>query len=290
MHSYPTKMLYLYLVVFLAAFVTASKPEKCSPVNRVIPEGEDYNTTKIELCSTDSSTSFHWWTKPIRGIIDKWLGRKHLTPNESDALREEPWSILNLPSYANYTVPDPENYVDGGWKVRIHGNLYKRRLLADNEVNNLVNRVLIRASVTKSKVLYKIWFDKLDAAEAKQARRQIRELATAGIGKGVIGVDMCNANYTSVLPYLTNGEGAFEDLLPLNYTCNTSPDDPYTFGPDHDIASQIWSKSASLKPLNVDGGRQNESRETQDMFFVPPRGLTIVSDVDDILRVGEVWN
>lgn len=279
-------------IILFAALSLAKQPRKCSPVNQVLNNTANLTFIEPELCpSAPPETSFQFWSKPILGFMNKWLGRHGLTAKEADTLKNRHWSILNVPAYANYTPPHAKSAQPEGWNVRVHGNLYKRRHMTRQAVNDLINRVLIRASVKREHFLYKIWFQMLKPDEAHQARRQVRELATAGIEGGVIGMNLCQDDqHETLLPHLTNSEGAFEDTVSLNNTCSTSPEEPYSFGPDHDIASQVRSKTMKLAPLNVRGDRQSASEDTQETFFVPPRGLTIVSDIDDVLRVGETWN
>ncbi|KAL1303314.1 hypothetical protein AAFC00_006718 [Neodothiora populina] len=240
-----------------------------------------------EVCKPDTSSAFHFWSKPIRAIVDKWLKRRHLDAREIATLKNRPWSITNIPTYANYTYASTASGVEGGWLAHVHGNLYKRRDLSRHEIDKLINRILIRASIKPEKLMYKLWFQQLTPREATRSRRQVRDLATAAIGNGAIDVSLC-AN-SSVMPFLTNEEGAFEQWVTRS-SCEPDADDPYTFGPTHDSTTEVQTAGLTLKPLNVGGGPHNESMHDQKTFFVPPRGLTIVSDVDDVLRVGEIWN
>lgn len=242
----------------------------------------DPSAIPAEVCPSRQHTLFATFVKPLRSIINKWLGRQGLDANDrQEILQNDPWSITNIPNYANYT-PARGNET-AHWDVRVHGNLYKRSRMDQHKVDHLVNKILIRASIFKEK-LYGRAFDQLTKEQGEQARRQVRELGTAAIMNGAIEMkyaDLCS-NSSTVLRHLTNNEGAFDEWVSLRGDCSKIPDMPTN--------GSVSNQTLSLVPLNVGGRRQSESRDTQPTFFVPPRGLTIISDVDDVLRVAEVWN
>lgn len=258
--------------------------------NSALPAGVDASEIPIEVCPA-GNTVVSFLSKPFRAIVDEWLGRHHLNAKErNEVMLKDPWSITNVPSYANYTPPNPDDDETGGWTVHIHGLLYKRRHMKPSHVDKLINRILIKASI-KKEYFWRLWNDRLSSEEAAQARRQVKDLATNSIQGGAIQVKtprLCDDS--TVLSTLTTSEGAFDQWLFLPASCSQTLDDESADGTAYEVHTGIRSTDLSMKPLNVAGGRQNESLDTQKVFFVPPRGLSIISDVDDILRVAEVWN
>ena len=280
---------YVFFLLATFALVRPGSGKECGHLVKTIPSGVDPSTIPVDVCEADQSSFFSFVSKPILAIIDKFLGRKHLSTKDYDeVLRKRDWSVINIPSYANHTSHDVDGQDAGGWQVRVHGTLYKLRDMKQKQIDKLVDRILLRASIRKGKYYtagYKAWFDQLSPTEADQARRQVRELATVSIQNGAIEArtpQLCNE--TSILNTLTNSEGAFEQWITLPESCDASANRL------RDTPSVIPSTGISLLPLNVLGARNNDSRETQRTFFVPPRGISIVSDVDDVLRVAEVWN
>lgn len=243
----------------------------------------DPSTIPAEVCPPNQHTMFATFAKPIHFIINKWLRRQTLDVDDlQQILQVDPWSITNVPNYANYTPAAGKETAH--WNVRVHGHLYKRSRMDQNKVDHLINKILIRASIFKEK-LYGRAFDQLTKSEGDQARRQVRELGTVAIMNGAIEMkypDLCS-NSSTILRHLTNNEGAFDEWVSLRGDCSKNVPDMPTNG-------SVSNQTLSSVPLNVGGMRQNESKDTQPTFFVPPRGLTIISDVDDVLRVAEVWN
>ena len=287
-YTYPLLNIMRIIQVFFAFLAVASAwpghSKRCGHIAKhkyTITPDVDSSLIPIDVCEANRATHFGHLTKPLRGLIDKWLGRRHINDQERHELVNSlSWSITNFPSYANYTVPDPERDSTGGWNMVIHGILYKRRDICRKQVDKIINRILIRASITKE-LFFRNSFQRLNKIEAEQSRRQIRELATASIRNGAIQVKspiMCNDTVT--LMTLTNDDGAFSQIVPLVQSCSKPLE----------TSAGIQRAPITLEPLNVPGGRHNESMDTQNTYLVPPRGLSIVSDVDDVLRVAEVWN
>lgn len=285
----------VFHIIILFIALAAAHPSKHEPgcgelKDLSIPEGVDPLTIPPQVCDAPS-TPFEKFSKPIRQILNKFFERRHADATEKEyMLMHYPWSITNTPSYGNYTPPDDSRNEEGGWNIHAHGYLYKRRTMLNTQVDDLVNRILIRASIRREK-FYKSKFDQLGKDEADQARRQAKDLATLAIERGAIGASFpAIYNQSNVLHTLTNDEGAFDEWLAVPKPCNNMTNDECNEESEIVPSSGIYSTDLLLQPLNVPGIHDQHSNDKAKAFFLPPRGLTIVSDVDDVLRVAEVWN
>ncbi|GAB7356995.1 hypothetical protein MBLNU459_g7827t1 [Dothideomycetes sp. NU459] len=190
----------------------------------------EWNSHHITIPVPAHETSLSKLLKPFRKLLDKIFHRGVPGPKEQKVVAELPWSLVNFPSYANWT--------SSGWNIHVHGNLYKRRGLdkfPEKSIDSLLDKILLRATVKKQNFWNKNaeW---LTPEEVDRGRDFVREIATYNIRDAVINA--------TLLDVRVPGE-----------------QDPSNLG------------------LN-----------TAQTFFVPPQGLSIVSDIDDVLRVAEVWN
>ncbi|EOD46240.1 putative protein of unknown function DUF2183 protein [Neofusicoccum parvum UCRNP2] len=190
-----------------------------------------------------------------------------------DQLAALPTQVLNVPPYGNWT--------DQGWNVRFHGNVYKQPNTNESKLNDLANIFLIDTDI-----------EDLPASQQDQARNvtasifvvqqgnetvQVHlEPAPSAGGDGESGgggaVTPSGGNQTLVLPYPTTGEGDYDVFMPIN----------------NDTGGLMAGNATSqIQRLNVYAN--NTSLGNATAYLVPPRGLTFISDIDDILRVTKIY-
>lgn len=191
---------------------------------------------------------------------------------DDDQLAALPTQVLNVDPYANWT--------EQGWNVRFHGNVYKQPNTSTADLNRLANIFLVDTSV-----------EDLPEDQADRARNvtasifvvQQGDVAVSPIhldpapsqgsdgepgGGGAVTPE--GGNQTITLPYNTTVEGDFDVFVPINGD-----------------GLMAGNETEQIQRLNthVEGASIGNSTA----YLVPPTGLTIVSDIDDILRVTKIY-
>lgn len=181
--------------------------------------------------------------------------------------------MLNIPPYGNWT--------DQGWNIRFHGNVYKQPNTSTEKLNDLANVFLIGTDI-----------EDLPASQQDQARNLTAEIFVVQQGNETVQLNLepapsaggdgepggggavtpSGGNQTLVLPYPTTGEGDFDAFVPISNT---------TGGLTAGNATQ------EIQRLNVYANSSELGNATA--YLVPPTGLTVISDIDDILRVTKIY-
>ncbi|KAJ7672701.1 hypothetical protein B0H17DRAFT_1084293 [Mycena rosella] len=172
-----------------------------------------------------------------------------------------PTQVLNLPSYANWTGQ--------GWSLVVHGNVFKQPNISQDKLDDLANAFLIDTSVSQ-----------LPADQAAQARNLTAEIYV---------IQQANVNVTmSLVPITPAGKS--------NGTSQTITVGPTSPEGDFDSPMLIPDPKRQLQPGNETNGIQHMSVHVNGTdtgnataYLVPPTGLTIISDIDDILRVTKIY-
>lgn len=185
-----------------------------------------------------------------------------------------PTNVLNLPSYANWT--------DSGWNLRVHGNVYKKPNISESKLNELANVFLLGTSISS-----------LPASQQDQARNLTAEIFVVQQGNENVTMKL-ETNYatptdfnggliaaqggaqTLVYPGETTVEGDFDTFLPLQNTSSSS-DDYLLPG----------NGTTAIQALNIYA--TGAATGNASAYLVPTEGLTIISDIDDILRVTKIY-
>ncbi|KAJ4142499.1 hypothetical protein NW754_009941 [Fusarium falciforme] len=195
--------------------------------------------------------------------------------DDDDELAAQPTQVLNLPPYANWT--------NDGWNVRVHGNVYKIPDIDQDKIDDLANVFLIDTDV-----------DELSPPQQAQARNVTKSIFV--VQQGDVSVTMDFVNNVGVdpdesggainakggaqkikLPYNTTREGDFDVFVKLRNT--TGPNNGYLIP---------GNQTSRIQTLNLYAeGKNNSGNATA--YLVPPKGMTIVSDIDDILRVTKIY-
>ncbi|KAI4134844.1 MAG: hypothetical protein LQ347_001183 [Umbilicaria vellea] len=187
---------------------------------------------------------------PSADAVKSSLG---LNENQIAAL---PTQVLNIPGYGNWT--------DQGWNLRFHGNVYKQPNISESKLDVLVNIFLIGTSVQA-----------LPPSQASQARNLTAEIFILQQGNQNVTFSIAptagsSGNQIIKLPTPTTPEGDFDSFLPIS-------NNGFEAGND---TNQVQQLSVSVQGAPISNATA---------YLVPPKGLTIISDIDDILRITKIY-
>ncbi|KAL7623636.1 hypothetical protein AAE478_005188 [Parahypoxylon ruwenzoriense] len=194
---------------------------------------------------------------------------------DDSELDAKPTQVLNIPAYGNWT--------EQGWNVRVHGNVYKQPDISQERLDDLANVFLIGTDI-----------DELAGSEQTQARNLTASIFVVQQGDLNVTVNFENdvdarpdasggvinaaGGVQSIkMPYPTTDEGDFDAFVILQNT--TGPNGGYL------IAGNATS---SIQALNMYANGTDTGNATA--YLVPPTGFTIISDIDDILRVTKIYD
>lgn len=176
-----------------------------------------------------------------------------------DQLAALPTQALNIPPYANYT--------DQGWNVRFHGNIYKQPNTSEGDLNDLANVFLIDTSVSE-----------LPASQADQARNVTASIFV--VQQGEVNVSTIQVGpfeggpgemQNVTLPYETTDQGDFDVFLPIN-------------------SNGLMAGNATQEIQKLSTFVSNTTMGNATAYLVPNEGLTVISDIDDILRITKIYD
>jgi hypothetical protein len=183
-----------------------------------------------------------------------------------------PTQVLNINPYANWT--------DAGWNVRFHGNVYKQPDISTESLDDLANVFLIGTDI-----------EDLPPDQQDQARNMTASIfvvqqsdvnvstislepgtaGSSGDETGGGGAPAPGGRQEVTLPYPTTPQGDFDVFLPIRSN-----------------ELRAGNETEEIQKLNtyVEGTSIGNSTA----YLVPPTGITIISDVDDILRVTKIYD
>lgn len=240
-----------------------------------------------------TSSTLEAISRPVRWIANSFYLRKPAIDAYNGPV---PSTLTMIPSYANWTTDH--------WLVHVHGSAHIVNDLPTVKLDKLLNRVLIRAKVWP----WSPWHSKpgkkfvdpdskeytskhhkkhlLNSTELSLARRSVQAIANTAVKRMAIAVDFLDA-CKEPIPYqsppledFTARDGAFSGSVALPPGCGPVPT-------DINVPSDIEFSNIG----GHDDRYQDLPKTALSSFaYVPPNGLTILSDVDDVLRVAEIWN
>ncbi|KAL8857137.1 MAG: hypothetical protein Q9178_006313 [Gyalolechia marmorata] len=202
---------------------------------------------------------------PVGGDTQRSLG---ISDEQVDAL---PTSVLNIPGYGNWT--------DQGWNLRFHGNVYKQPTTTEEKLNDLANIFLIDTSIEELNPEQQVQARNLTASifvlqqSNENVTFNLKPAPTAGASgePGGGGAVTPNGGDQEVkLPYSTTTQGDFDAFVPIE-------SDGLADG----------NKTSDIQRLNVYTVGSDIGNATA--YLVPPTGLSIISDIDDILRITKIY-
>ena len=171
------------------------------------------------------------------------------------------------------------NWTEQGWNLRFHGNVYKQPNISREKLDDLANVFLIDTSV-----------EELPPPQASQARNltasifvlqqdnqnvtfDIKPAPTAGASgeKGGGGaVTPPGGNQTIRFPEPTTEQGDFDRFVQIN-------------------GEGLFDGNATKDIQRLDVYAQGDRNGNATAYLVPETGLTVISDIDDILRVTKIY-
>ncbi|KUI67512.1 Phosphatidate phosphatase APP1 [Cytospora mali] len=195
----------------------------------------------------------------------------------SSDVAASPTLALNVPPYANWT--------EQGWNVLVHGNIYKRPNISQEKLDDLANVFLIDVDI-----------DQLPQSQQDQARnltseiyvlQQDNEQVTINFVNDVTvnpdtdsgGINAAGGSQTITMPYNTTVEGDFDSFVILKNTTGSN-------GTGHLIPGNETNQVQLLNAY-VEGASTTGNATA---YLVPDTGITIISDIDDILRITKIWD
>ncbi|KAK0515322.1 hypothetical protein JMJ35_002701 [Cladonia borealis] len=193
-----------------------------------------------------------------------------LSLNDSQ-IQALPTQVLNIPGYGNWT--------DQGWNLRFHGNVFKQPIISESRLDDLANVFLVGTSIQA-----------LPPSQASQARNLTAELFVIQQG---------NQNVTfNLAPAPTAGasgeQGGGGAVTPTGGSQQILFPTPTTDEGDFDSFVQIQedglaagNSTNEIQRLNV--YTEGDINGNATAYLVPPTGLTVISDIDDILRVTKIY-
>ena len=212
----------------------------------------------------------------LPGAVDLPTGSNVLSSANvsSSDLDAKPTQVLNIPGYGNWT--------GSAWNLRVHGNVFKQPDISNDTIDNLANVFLIDTSVAQ-----------LDQAGQDMARNLTREIYVVqqddvnvtvnilpgpqfggdGEPEGGGGVTAGGINQTIQLPYETTPEGDFDTFIQLDQT-----------------TSSLTPGAGEIPPQRVNVYAQGTDTGNATSYLVSDNGLTVISDIDDILRITKIYD
>ena len=210
----------------------------------------------------------------LPGQVDLPTGSQVLSSAgvSSSDVDAKPTQILNIPGYGNWTGSQ--------WNLRVHGNVFKQPDISNDTIDDLANVFLIDTSVAQ-----------LDQAGQDQARNLTREIYVVqqddmnvtvnilpgpqfggdGEPQGGGGQTAGGINQTIQLPYPTTPEGDFDVFLPIEQ-------------------ANLISGAGNQPPQRLNVYAQGTDTGNATSYLVSEQGLTVVSDIDDILRITKIYD
>jgi hypothetical protein len=167
-----------------------------------------------------------------------------------------PTQVLNIPPYANFT--------DKGWNVRFHGNVYKQPNTSTSDLNKLADAFLPNVDITD-----------LPPPQQSQARNLTAEIfvlqqGDVNVSAITLEAEGSGGSQEVTLPYPTTPEGDFDVFVPIDSNGLLSGNE----------TDQIQTLSTYVEGATLGNATA---------YLVPQTGLTVISDIDDILRVTKIY-
>lgn len=155
--------------------------------------------------------------------------------------------------------------------MRLHGNVYKQPNITESKLDDLANGFLIGTKIQD-----------LPGPQQTQARNVTAEIYV---------IQQQHPNLTfSLLPDSSagsSGEAGGEEVIA--YVNETTVEGDYdSFVQIQNFGLLDGNATNTLQKISVYANGTEEGNATS--YLVPSKGLSIISDIDDILRVTKIWD
>ncbi|KXL47803.1 MAG: hypothetical protein FE78DRAFT_97769 [Acidomyces sp. 'richmondensis'] len=192
---------------------------------------------------------------------------------DGSTLAAVPTQVLNIDPYANWT--------EQGWNVRFHGNVYKQPNTSNETLDKLANDLFIYGTTVQ------------DLPESQQAQ-------TRNLTAEIFVVQQGNVNVSTIHLEPAPSQGGSGQLgggggtIAIGGTQDITF--PYLTTPEGDFDAFVSIESNGLAAGNQTNQIQRlntyvegTSLGNSTAYLVPNEGLTVISDIDDILRITKIY-
>ncbi|PNS21266.1 hypothetical protein CAC42_1045 [Sphaceloma murrayae] len=203
--------------------------------------------------------------------------------------KDDVWKVVTIPTYADHT--------ERGWRAALHGYAtlehqmkirtngngiihdddYKHR----QHLDKVIERLLVRATMDKTH--NKAWrkhFYLLNDTEQANARGRAEAYMQTPLQDFRVSVNFPGeCNITVYLDGLTDREGGIAEDILIPKECDEAGAD--------DTEVDHAETRLNLEASSGEKSQSSTSSSSAKLHFVPPTGVTFISDIDDVLRVAE---
>ena len=193
---------------------------------------------------------------------------------KSTDLDAKPTEVLQIPGYGNWT--------NNGWSLRFHGNVFKTPDISNDTIDRLANVFLVGTSVQALppsqssqavNLTREIFVVQQDTKNVTVDVRPAPSAGSSGEPGGGGAITPPGGNQTITLPYVTTPEGDFDTFVALQNVSDGG----------------LIPGNATVSPQRVNVYTNGTLTGNATSYLVPTSGLTIISDIDDILRVTKIY-
>ncbi|TLD31268.1 hypothetical protein PspLS_02165 [Pyricularia sp. CBS 133598] len=185
---------------------------------------------------------------------------------DDNQIRALPTQVLNVPPYGNWS--------NNAWNIRFRGNVYKQPNTSREKLDDLANIFLIGVDIKELKPSEQDQARNLTASifilqqSDQNVSMELKPAPSVGSGGGATNTNGGAQNVN--LPTLTTSQGDFDEFVPIQLNGLTPGD-----------------RTQSIQRLNMYTNGSQLGNATA--YLVPPEGYTVISDIDDILRVTKIY-
>ncbi|CAE7128496.1 unnamed protein product [Rhizoctonia solani] len=190
-----------------------------------------------------------WLTMPSDDQIKSQLGL-----NET-SISQLPVEVMNIPGYANWT--------ENGWRARLHGYVYKNPPATADQLDQAAS----------------IFVPSLDESGFTDANRAMARNVTATL------ITLPVQNYSLQFDLRYNAQSAVNITFPLPTDSRGEYDQFVPFTAQGIIPNGNETNVVQGAELFTPGIASGNASS----YLVPPQGVTLVADIDDILRVTRIY-
>ncbi|KFX90164.1 hypothetical protein V490_06614 [Pseudogymnoascus sp. VKM F-3557] len=174
------------------------------------------------------------------------------------------------------------NWTEDGWSLLVHGNVYKQPNISESKLNDLANVFLIGTDIKDLPESQQVQARNLTAEIFVVAEENVNISFTvvpdvaqpSGQAGGLVAARA--GSQEIIFPEQTTDQGDFARFIALKNTTGT--DGSHLLAGNDTTSIQVFNYYA----LNATGGNATG-------YLVPPTGFTVISDIDDILRVTQIY-
>lgn len=171
------------------------------------------------------------------------------------------------------------NWTDQGWNLRFHGNVYKQPNISQSKLDDLANVFLVGTSIQE-----------LPPSQQSQARNLTAEIFVLQQSNQNVTFDLKPAPSAGASGEQGGGGAATPQggNQQVKFPVPTTPEGDYDgFVQINDTGLSAGNSTSAPQRLNV--YTQGDIQGNATSYLVPDSGITVISDIDDILRVTQIY-